>query len=82
MNDPVNIGNPQRDDAARARQADPAAEPARASEIVFRPLPVDDPKVRQPDITARPHAARLGARVDVEEGLRQTIEWFRQALDR
>jgi nucleoside-diphosphate-sugar epimerase len=50
--------------------------------IEFRPLPVDDPKVRQPDIgVAR---SRLGwePRVPVEEGLRRTIAYFRDLRER
>ena len=52
------------------------------SEIVFRPLPVDDPKVRQPDI--RRARALLGwePRVDIDEGLRLTVDWFREKLRR
>ena len=51
------------------------------SEIVFQPLPTDDPKVRQPDITLA--RARLGwePRVGLEEGLRRTIEYFRGTLE-
>ena len=48
------------------------------SEIVFKPLPVDDPKVRQPDITKA--RAKLGwePKVKLEEGLERTIEYFRR----
>jgi nucleoside-diphosphate-sugar epimerase len=48
--------------------------------IVFQPLPVDDPKVRRPDIS---HArTRLGwePRVSLEEGLGHTISYFREKL--
>jgi nucleoside-diphosphate-sugar epimerase len=49
------------------------------SEVVFKPLPEDDPRVRQPDITLA--RQRLGWQPDVplEEGLRQTIRYFREA---
>jgi len=50
------------------------------SEIVYKPLPVDDPKVRRPDISkARKH---LGwePKVSLEEGLRKTIGWFKAVL--
>jgi len=48
------------------------------SEIVFKPLPADDPRVRQPDISRA--RARLGwePRVKLEDGLMRTIEYFRQ----
>ena len=51
-----------------------------SSEIVFKELPVDDPKTRQPDITVA--RARLGWEpvVGLEEGLSRTIAWFRREL--
>ena len=79
VDEPVNLGNPQEmtllELAKRIIRLTGST-----SEIVFAPLPVDDPKVRQPDIgRAR---ARLGwePRVDTDEGLRLTIEWFRRKL--
>jgi dTDP-glucose 4,6-dehydratase len=75
--EPVNIGNP-----AELSVLDFARTIHRltgtASEIVFRPLPVDDPKVRQPDI--RKARARLGwePKVKLEDGLGRTIAYFRQ----
>jgi len=77
--DPVNIGNPQemtiRDLAERI-----IALTGSRSRIVYRPLPVDDPRVRQPDIgRAR---AKLGwePKVSLEQGLAVTIEYFRRRL--
>ena len=49
------------------------------SEITFRPLPTDDPKVRQPDIGKARRLLGWEPVVDVEEGLRRTIEWYRQS---
>jgi nucleoside-diphosphate-sugar epimerase len=49
------------------------------SEITFRPLPTDDPKVRQPDIGRARRLLGWEPVVDVEEGLRRTIEWYRQS---
>ena len=46
------------------------------SEIVFEPLPVDDPKVRQPDITLARETLGWEPTVTLEEGLRETIEFF------
>jgi dTDP-glucose 4,6-dehydratase len=74
--EPVNIGNPQEmtllDLAKRVLRLSGSR-----SEIVFRPLPVDDPKVRQPDITRA--RTRLGwePRVDTDEGLKRTLAWFK-----
>jgi dTDP-glucose 4,6-dehydratase len=81
VTDPVNIGNPQEmtllELAKRIIRLTGSS-----SEIVFRPLPVDDPKVRQPDITRARTLLGWQPRVDTEEGLRLTIEWFRTRLGR
>jgi dTDP-glucose 4,6-dehydratase len=77
--DPVNIGNPQEmtllDLARRIRHLTGSQAP-----IVFMPLPVDDPRVRQPDIGRAKAMLGWEPRVDVDEGLRRTIAWFRQTL--
>jgi dTDP-glucose 4,6-dehydratase len=52
-----------------------------ASEIEYRPLPVDDPKVRQPDITRARTVLKWEPRVAFEEGIRQTIEYFKTRLN-
>jgi dTDP-glucose 4,6-dehydratase len=81
ISDPVNVGNPAEmtilQFAERIRDLVNPSLP-----IEFRPLPVDDPKVRQPDITLA--RTRLGwqPRVPLETGLVQTIEYFRQVLQR
>jgi dTDP-glucose 4,6-dehydratase len=80
-NEPVNIGNPHEMTLLELAKRILRLTGSR-SEIVFRPLPEDDPKVRQPDIgRAR---AQLGwePRVDTEEGLRLTLDWFRARLQR
>ena len=77
--DPINIGNPQELTLLELAKRIIRLAGSR-SEIVFRPLPEDDPKVRQPDIgRAR---TRLGwePRVDTDEGLKLTLEWFRQKV--
>ena len=79
--EPVNIGNPHEMTLLELAKRIIRLAGSR-SEIVFRPLPEDDPKVRQPDIgRAR---SRLGwePHVDTDEGLRLTLEWFRQKLGR
>ncbi len=77
--DPTNLGNPQEmtilEFAERILKLTGSG-----SAIVRRPLPVDDPKTREPDITmAREH---LGwePRVPLDEGLAKTIEYFRRRL--
>src|SRR5262245_11569047 len=79
VNDPVNIGNPYEmtllDLAKRILRLSGSR-----SEIVFQPLPEDDPKVRQPDITRARSLLGWEPRIDIDEGLRATIDWFRQKL--
>lgn len=52
------------------------------STIVFRPLPIDDPQVRQPDITLARERLGWAPTVRLAEGLAQTIDFFRQELGR
>jgi UDP-glucuronate decarboxylase len=81
VHDPVNIGNPYEmtllDLAKRILRLTGSA-----SRLVFQPLPTDDPRVRQPDITRARTLLGWEPRVDVDEGLGKTIEWFRAALRR
>jgi len=73
---PVNIGNPAELSVLEfARVIQRLTKTS--SEIVFAPLPEDDPKVRQPDITRA--RAKLGwePKVGLEEGLSRTIAYFR-----
>jgi len=48
--------------------------------IVFEPLPSDDPKVRQPDISVAREVLGWEPRVPLQEGLATTIEYFRQIV--
>ncbi|HSE96328.1 MAG TPA: UDP-glucuronic acid decarboxylase family protein [Methylomirabilota bacterium] len=77
--DPVNIGNPQEmtllELARRIGRLTGSTAP-----IAFMPLPVDDPRVRQPDIGRAKALLGWEPRVDVDEGLHRTISWFRQTL--
>jgi dTDP-glucose 4,6-dehydratase len=79
VNDPVNIGNPHEMTLLElAKRIVRLA--ASSSEIVFRPLPVDDPKVRQPDIGRARSLLGWEPRVDIDEGLRLTLDWFREKV--
>ena len=73
---PVNLGNP-REMTVLDFAKTIVRLTARASSIVHRPLPVDDPKVRQPDIRLARELLRWEPTVDVEGGLRTTIDYFR-----
>jgi UDP-glucuronate decarboxylase len=73
---PVNIGNPG--EFTIRELAELTIElTGSSSTILHRPLPVDDPERRRPDITLA--EARLGWRptVALREGLARTIDWFR-----
>jgi nucleoside-diphosphate-sugar epimerase len=50
------------------------------SRIVYRPLPTDDPKQRRPDITRARTLLGWEPKVQLEEGLTKTIEYFRQKV--
>jgi dTDP-glucose 4,6-dehydratase len=74
--EPVNLGNPHEMTVLEMAQAIIRLTGS-ASEITFVPRPVDDPSVRQPDITRARTVLGWEPAVDVEDGLRRTIEWFR-----
>ena len=82
VNDPVNIGNPHEMtiEADRARRS--SGSPARTSKLVYRPLPEDDPKVRQPDITRARTLLGWEPKVGLEEGLTKTLDYFRGQVGR
>jgi dTDP-glucose 4,6-dehydratase len=78
-NDPVNIGNPQEltiEQIARTI----IRLTGSSSGIVYRSLPVDDPKVRKPDITRATTILNWSPKVSLEEGLGKTIDYFRAKL--
>ena len=76
VNDPVNIGNPHEmtiEEIARTIIRLTGSK----SKLVYRPLPEDDPKVRQPDITRARTLLGWEPKVGLEEGLTKTLEYFR-----
>jgi nucleoside-diphosphate-sugar epimerase len=77
--EPVNIGNPQEitilEFAERIRKLLESEVP-----IVFKPLPQDDPKQRCPDISKAKRLLGWQPMVNLEEGLRLTLDFFRQQL--
>jgi dTDP-glucose 4,6-dehydratase len=72
---PVNIGNPEEFTVQELATMVLDLTGA-SSRIERRPLPVDDPKVRRPDITRARELLGWSPRVPLREGLRLTIEWF------
>jgi dTDP-glucose 4,6-dehydratase len=78
-NDPVNIGNPHEmtiEEIARTIIRMTGSK----SRLVYRPLPEDDPKVRQPDITRARTLLGWEPKVGLEEGLSKTLEYFRKKV--
>lgn len=77
--DPVNLGNPdERTIAELARLV--IAITGSSSSLEHRPLPVDDPKVRCPDISKAKAALGWWPQVGLEDGLARTVEWFRTTV--
>ncbi len=79
VTEPVNLGNP------REMTILEFAETVRNvhggnGRVVFKPLPRDDPKQRQPDITRARELLGWEPRVSLEEGLVETFSWFRQVM--
>jgi dTDP-glucose 4,6-dehydratase len=77
--EPVNLGNPSEItilDLAKAILGVTGSK----SPIEYRPLPVDDPKVRQPDIRRAQELLRWYPRVGLEEGFALTVDYFREKL--
>ena len=70
---PVNIGNPVEYTLLQLAESVIAATESR-SEIVFEALPIDDPQVRQPDISRAREILGWEPQVGLDEGLRKTID--------
>jgi len=76
---PVNIGNPHEMTMLEFAQEIVAATRSK-SRIVFKPLPQDDPKQRQPDISKAKKLLKWQPKVHLAEGLKSTIQYFRSRL--
>jgi dTDP-glucose 4,6-dehydratase len=76
FHEPVNIGNP-REMTIRQFAEEILRITGANCPIEQKPLPVDDPKVRQPDITRAKKILGWEPRVDFDQGIRETIEFFR-----
>ena len=81
FHEPVNIGNP-REMTIKQFAEEIIRIIGANSTIEYKPLPVDDPKVRQPDITRAKKVLAWEPRVKFEEGIKKTIEYFRDRLER
>jgi len=74
---PVNLGNPKEFTILDFAKVVTRLSGTK-SKLIFKPLPVDDPKQRQPDITLAKKYLRWSPKVDLEDGLKETINWFRK----
>lgn len=81
LSGPINIGNPG--EFTMLQLAETVAEiTGSKSEIVFQPLPQDDPKQRQPDISLAQRELNWAPTVDLKTGLEKTVDYFRGVLSR
>ncbi len=80
FHEPVNLGNPE--EWTVSRMAETIRDLAGSeSPVVYRDLPVDDPKVRQPDITLARNELDWTPKTPILEGLARTLEDFRERVE-
>ena len=77
MHEPVNLGNSDEISLHELAQKILAAVNGTTTRIEFRPLPVDDPKQRRPDLSMAKRLLQWEPRTSLDEGLVKTIAWFR-----
>lgn len=80
IHEPVNIGNPDEKSIMELTETILRISGSK-SKIVYCTLPVDDPKIRQPDIEMARQLLDWQPKVNLEEGLKITIDWFRKRLN-
>src|SRR3989338_7232323 len=79
INDPINLGNPHEFTILKLVTLVIKLTGAK-NKIVFKPLPLDDPKQRQPDIALARKILKWHPRVELEEGLQKTVDWFSRQI--
>lgn len=77
INEPVNIGNPKEMTILQLAKAIMKLTGSK-SKIIYKPLPQDDPKTRQPDITKARRLLKWKPKVGLSKGLLQTITYFKE----
>ncbi len=75
IHDPVNIGNPHELKIIDLAKLIIKLTKSK-SKIIYNPLPIDDTKLRQPDISMAGKLLNWSPKVDLEKGLKETIDWF------
>jgi UDP-glucuronate decarboxylase len=78
---PINLGNPA-EISVRALAERVIALTGSASQLVFKPLPQDDPRQRQPDIALAERVLDWRPTTALDDGLTKTIGYFRDLIDR
>jgi len=76
LNEPVNIGNPSELTILQFSEAVIKLTGSK-SEIIYEPLPIDDPKTRRPDITKAKKLLKWEPKISLEDGLSDTIDFFK-----
>lgn len=76
---PVNIGNPREMTMLQFAEAVRKATGSK-SRIIFKPLPQDDPKQRRPDITRARKLLKWEPKVELEDGIQRTLDYFRDRV--
>lgn len=79
---PVNIGNPQEISILEIAQKILEMIPESKSNILFQKLPQDDPMQRKPDITKAREILGWEPKIDLNDGLKRTIEYFRELFEK
>jgi UDP-glucuronate decarboxylase len=74
---PVNLGNPKEFTVLELAEKVIRLTGSK-SKIVYKPLPEDDPIQRRPDITLAKKELSWEPKIELEEGLKKTIEWFKE----
>jgi dTDP-glucose 4,6-dehydratase len=77
INGPVNLGNPDEHTILEFSEIVKKLTKTK-SKIVFKDLPIDDPHVRRPDISKAKKELGWEAKVSLEDGLKETINWFKE----
>jgi len=76
---PINLGNPTEMTMLELAEKIISLSGS-TSQLVFRPLPSDDPKQRKPDITVAKSVLNWVPKVNLEDGLKETIQYFRRVI--
>jgi len=75
--EPKNLGNPNEITVLEVADIIKKMTDSK-SEIIFKPLPIDDPTRRRPDISQARRLLGWEPKIPLEEGLKKTIEWFKK----